>query len=229
MSGFEAQHDRECGGDDVAAYALGALTEEEARAFRRHLEECAVCRDELAAFESVIDVLPLSAQAQRAPASLRRRVLRDVANEQRRAAPRRSRFSPVLTGWLRPALVGAAVLAVVVVVALRAGSSTVAPPRVFHAAVAGGGTAELRVSGTANDLVVHHMAPPPRGKIYEVWVKHGDGAPSPTSALFSVTSGGDGRVDVPGNLKGVSLVMVTPEPLGGSQVPTHTPVLTVHL
>ncbi len=37
-------------GDDVAAYALGALEPAEAEAFVRHLESCAVCRDELDAF-----------------------------------------------------------------------------------------------------------------------------------------------------------------------------------
>ncbi|MGH2892675.1 MAG: zf-HC2 domain-containing protein, partial [Solirubrobacteraceae bacterium] len=43
---------RECG-DDVAAYALGALAAAEADAFLRHLDACAVCRDELASFEEV--------------------------------------------------------------------------------------------------------------------------------------------------------------------------------
>ena len=36
-------------GLDAAPYVLGALEPEEARAFVRHLERCAVCRDEVAA------------------------------------------------------------------------------------------------------------------------------------------------------------------------------------
>jgi hypothetical protein len=51
----------------------------------------------------------------------------------------------------------------------------------------------------------------------------------PTSALFSTTAAGSGTVDVPGNLHGVTLVMVTPEPAGGSKVPTHPPVLVAQL
>ena len=47
-------------GVDVAAYALGALDPAEAEAFRAHLRNCAVCRDELEAFEAVIDTLPLT-------------------------------------------------------------------------------------------------------------------------------------------------------------------------
>ena len=57
-------HDRECGGD-VAAYALGALDPAESDAFLRHLDACAVCRDELASFQEVVDALPMSAPAPR--------------------------------------------------------------------------------------------------------------------------------------------------------------------
>jgi hypothetical protein len=34
---------------------------------------------------------------------------------------------------------------------------------------------------------------------------------------------------VPGDLKGVSEVLVTPEPLGGSSVPTHAPVIIAQI
>ena len=46
-------------------------------------------------------------------------------------------------------------------------------------------------------------------------------------ALFSPTSAGNAVVEVPGNLKGVSSVLVTPEPMGGSPHPTHAPVISV--
>jgi hypothetical protein len=78
-------------------------------------------------------------------------------------------------------------------------------------------------------LVVHHFSPPPAGQIYEVWLKHANRAPSPTSALFSVTAKGDGDIDVPGNLHGVAQVMVTAEPAGGSRVPTHPAVILANL
>jgi anti-sigma-K factor RskA len=77
--------------------------------------------------------------------------------------------------------------------------------------------------------VVRRFAQPPAGKIYEVWLVHGKNPPSPTTALFSVTSAGNGVATVPGNLKGVSSVLVTPEPMGGSPHPTHTPVISVPL
>ena len=66
------------------------------------------------------------------------------------------------------------------------------------------------------------MPAPPPGRIYEVWLEHGTAAPQPTDALFSVTSPAAGSVGVPGDLHGVSKVLVTDEPLGGSLKPTRS-------
>jgi anti-sigma factor RsiW len=222
--------DRDCG-EDVAAYALGALDETEAQAFRAHLETCAVCQDELAAFKQVINVLPTSAPAYRASRKLRRRVMSAVAEESRNAAApvaaRRRRTLP------RPALAFAgalalAVAAVVVVVAV--GSSSSSNPRVISAQVTGTGSASLRVGQGHAELVVHRFQPPPAGQIYEVWLQRGKtGAAIPTKALFSVNDAGDADVDVPGDLHGVTQVMVTREPAGGTQKPTHPPVISAVL
>jgi anti-sigma-K factor RskA len=99
-------------------------------------------------------------------------------------------------------------------------------PRVVSARVMGSpGAAQLRVSHNHAELVVWHLPPPPAGRIYEVWLRRGSTAPAPTSALFSVTSGGAAKVDVPGDLRGVSQVLVTQEPAGGSRVSRHRPVI----
>jgi anti-sigma factor RsiW len=221
--------DRDCGGD-VAAYALGALDEAEAETFRAHLQACAVCQDELAAFEQVVNVLPGSAPAYRAPRRLRRRVMSAVAEEPRHGrapAPRRRALPrPVL------ALGGAFALAVAaVVVVIAVGSSGSSPtPRVVNAQVTGSGSASLRVSRDHAELVVHRFQAPPPGQIYEVWLQRGKtGAAVPTKALFSVNDAGDADVEVPGNLQGVTQVMVTREPAGGSPKPTHAPVISAVL
>jgi hypothetical protein len=86
-------------------------------------------------------------------------------------------------------------------------------------------TAALRKAGSHVQLQVTGMPAPALGRIYEVWLKDGSGPPAPTDALFSVTGQGDGTVGVPGDLKGVSKVMVTEEPAGGSLKPTHSPVI----
>ena len=86
-------------------------------------------------------------------------------------------------------------------------------------------TAELRKVGSHLQLVVEGMPAPPPGHIYEVWLERGTQAPEPTDALFSVTKTGAGSIGVPGDLRGVSDVLVTAEPLGGTLKPTRTPVI----
>jgi anti-sigma factor RsiW len=227
--------DRDCGGD-VAAYALGALEPAEADAFRSHLETCVVCRDELTAFQQVVDVLPMSVPAQRAPRSLRRRVLRAVENEprlapssERRVGRPGSRLGRLFVPRSGLAFGTALAIAAVAFVGVELASSSSSGSRVISAQVTGPGTAQLQLSGSHGELVVHHFSPPPAGQIYEVWLKRANRAPAPTSALFSVTAKGDGDIDVPGNLHGVAQVMVTPEPAGGSRVPTHPAVILANL
>jgi hypothetical protein len=91
------------------------------------------------------------------------------------------------------------------------------------------GSAQVRVTNGRAELIVEHFAPPPLGRIYEVWLKRGAAAPTPTPTLFSVTRAGHADVGVAGRLKGVTEVLVTPEPLGGSLVPTHAPVIVARL
>jgi anti-sigma-K factor RskA len=216
---------RDCGAD-AAAYALGALEPDEAERFKAHLEDCVICRDELSAFQQVAGALPMAAPQYRAPRGLRRRVLKQIHAEARAAttessrAPRASpRFRPAWAG----ALAGAVAVAVAVVIAVGSGGSNA---RVIASVV---GHAQLRVSGGHGELVVNHLPAPSPGHIYEVWLKTTNGAPQPTKALFSVTSRGAADVDVPGNLRGISTVMVTQEPAGGSTHPTSPAVIVAHL
>ena len=225
-----ADHEHDCGAD-VAAYALGALDAPEAAAFERHLDGCAICRDELTAFRAVVDVLPMSAPAMAAPRRVKRRVMAAVTNDGRPdPAPRRSRWPRIVIA--SPRLAGA--MACVLVAAIIAGALTLpggSPSvRVIDAQVIGQpGQAQLRLTGDRGELIVNHLAAPPAGHIYEVWLaRAGQKHPQPTNALFS-TRQGAGDVEVPGSLKGVNLVMVTPEPAGGSTVPTHAAIIQASL
>jgi anti-sigma-K factor RskA len=223
-------------GLDVAAYALGALDPSEAQEFAAHLKTCAMCREELADFQAVVAVLPMSVQAHAAPDGVRQRVLDTVREEAALRAPRPDPIRrPARWDWLitrRPALaLGAAmaVIAIAVVGGLALGGAT-SQTRVYKAQVTGSGaTAKVTVTDGRAELVVRHMPAPPQGKIYEVWLARAHGAPQPTSALFSVTRAGSGDVAVPGSLHGVRVVMVTPEPIGGSRVPTHAAVIRAQL
>ena len=228
-------NDRECGAD-AAAYALGALSEEEAAAFRRHLAECAVCHDELAAFSQVVDTLPTSAPQLDAPRTLRKRVMRAVRAEANANHSRRAR-GPVGPGAFRFAISRAGLAAGVAVAAAAAvagglvlSSGGSAPARVIQASVIGSpGNAQLRLAQGRAELIVTHFPPPPSGRIYEIWLERPGRRLMPTRALFSVTSRGAGDVGVPGALRGVSAVLVTQEPAGGSLTPTHAPVIVARL
>jgi anti-sigma-K factor RskA len=234
MTFGDSMHEKRDCGRDAAAYVLGALDSAEAEAFRDHLATCAVCRDEVNAFQEVADSLPLVAPPQPVPRGLKRRVMAEVRGDARasKTARRSFRLPSLLTAMPSPALaVTAVVLALAVVggaIALSS-SSGGSPARVYSASVVGPGNAKLRVSGGRGELILHGMPAPPGNDIYEVWLKRGQSPPSPTTALFSVTSDGSGTVVVPGKLSGGDQVLVTPEPPGGSSAPTHTPVIVARL
>jgi anti-sigma-K factor RskA len=215
------ENGRECG-ENAAAYVLGALEPAEAEAFRAHIDECAACRDEVAAYQSMTEALPATSGRYEVPRALRRRVMREVRATPKTAPARRAptaraptRFPLAWGGAL-----AAAVVAVVVAVALSSGGSS--PTRVIRASV---GSAQLQIAGGRGDLVVHRLPPLPAGRIYEMWVQRGNAAPTPTGTLFSTRANGSANVGVPGSLNGVSRVMVTQEPAGGTLAPTSAPVI----
>lgn len=217
-------------GQDAAAYVLGALEDEEAATFRQHMATCALCREEVAVLQLTADALPAAVPQLAAPRQIKRRVMsavREDAKSARRTARRRRLLAPS-----RPALaVGAAVAAAAVAVGgFELASGGRAGSRLIQASVtAPSASAVLRLSDGHGELVLRRMPAPSSGHIYEVWLKRAGRQPSPTNTLFSVTSRGSAAVDVPGNLKGVAEILVTPEPLGGSLVPTHSPVIVAQL
>ena len=57
--------------DSLGAWLLGALPEDEAAGFQRHLAECDVCRHDAAALRIAADALPASAEPRTPPAPSR--------------------------------------------------------------------------------------------------------------------------------------------------------------
>jgi len=73
--------------ETAALYALGALSQHEARAFEVHLREgCQACQDELLKFEATVNQLGLAAPAVEPPAYLRDLLMARIDRE-RQAAP----------------------------------------------------------------------------------------------------------------------------------------------
>lgn len=224
--------------EDAAAYALGAL--EEPEFYREHLETCAICQADVDELQLAVNILPATVPPARAPKALVERVLTTVRSEAQlldaagpqtertswRANRWRSRPTSLLTAGVALAAIAAAAIAIIV------GGGSSAGERVIPGRVRGSGpgaTAFLRERGGQAELVVSRIPQPALGKVYEVWLSRGSGSAQPTDALFSVTSQGNGSVDVPESLHGIKEVMVTSEPLGGSTHPTSPPLIRIAL
>jgi anti-sigma-K factor RskA len=226
--------------DSAAAYVLGALPDDECRGFEAHLATCEACRDEVRELGVAAAALPASALPLTPPPALKQRVMADVEREAallaaagpqadrppRRAAPRR-RFG--LAVPRAAALAGAAALAAGVLIGVVVDRAVDGGERTVRAEVdrsqAPRASAALEIRDGRATLVVRRMPAPPRGRVYQVWVKRPGRPPAPTSALFSPSRTGAATTAVPGSIEGVEQVLVTHEPLGGSRAPTRKPVL----
>jgi hypothetical protein len=180
----------------------------------------------VAAYERVTQDLPaVAGERYEVPGDLRKRVMREVrATPKVTPAPttvRAPRTWRPLIAW--GGAVAAVIVAVIVAVAV---SSSGSGTRTIEASA---GNAELRVTGDRADLIVHRLPHLPAGRIYEMWVTRGNGPPAPTGTLFSVNAVGRAAVGVPGSVSGVSAVLVTQEPAGGTLAPTSAPVIVARL
>ncbi len=225
--------------DDVAPWLLGAVADGEREAFERHLAACGRCREEVAALRPAVEALPLSAPPVVPPPELRDRIMGVVRSEAEllqaagegadRPERRERRRLPVF-GSLRPALAAAAAAAVVAAGAVGyvigntgsggAGERVVAAKVTFPAA-----RASVRTKDGQASLELANMPAPPRGRVYQVWLRRNGEMPRPTRALFVVRSG---AVVIPGGLHDADQVMVTAEPPGGSLLPTTKPVIVAN-
>jgi anti-sigma factor RsiW len=229
--------------EELAAYLLDALSEDEKRAFEAHLVTCEPCQARERWLRTSVEVLPSSVEQLEPPPALRERLLETVrseaadsvvtAPEVAPAAPRRQATSR--RRWTarlgRVALRPAAALATVLIVAAG----------VAGYAIRGGGggeTTTINAQGTpalpaARAAIVRtgdhgilrvENLPQRKGHVYEVWLARGRAKPIP-SALFQVNGAGSGTAGIPGGLDDATVVMVTLEPAGGSPQPTTKPVL----
>lgn len=230
--------------DDAASYLLRAMPDGEWEHYAAHLAICEVCSAKVAELGVVSDALLNAVPQLTAPPEIRDRVMSVVRAEAEllqaagatadRPAEHTSRRRfrlPALRAW--PATVLAtSLLALGIgggVLLAGGGESGPATRTIACASAPGGAKCEMQVVGDRVKLVVAGLQAPPEGRIYQVWVDRGEGtAPEPTEALFSVRKG-RASVLVPGDLTGVEQVLVTDEPVGGSEVPTRRPVIAARM
>jgi anti-sigma-K factor RskA len=219
----------------VAAYALGALPELDARVFERHLMGCERCQDELRRLTEAVEALPRSVTPHEPPASLKASIMEQVRAEAQTRPSRareRRRFS---LPRLRPAIAWAAAALLLAGVLLGYGVSQLGTDdsggRTLQAEVdvqrLPDASATLSVPEDDGNSVlrVEGLPEPGEDRIYQVWVQRDDEV-VPVS-IFDVDTTGAGAAAVPASLEGVTAVMVTRERRGGAEQPTEMPVLRV--
>jgi anti-sigma-K factor RskA len=192
--------------DLTAAYALAALSPDEAQAYERHLSQCAECREQLAELNEGAAALAFGTVAPAPPARLRASILDAAAAERTNVVPLLRRR------WVARGLAVATAAAACIVVGLAVSLSQSSQTQQRWAVrVLPNGKALLRVSG---------LAAAPRGKTYEAWVIPMERSPRP-AGLFP--GGKNTTVLLRGTVPRNAVVAVTVEPSGGSTQPTTKP------
>ena len=220
--------------DELAAYALGALETPETLEVERHVAGCDECREYLLWLDPAIDLLPLSVEPRRPPASLKRSIMGAVEGElkaERQQEKERRRAERGLWGTIwRPVTAG--VLSVVLVAGATVGwllrgdepESTTFQAESL-AQIGPEMEASLEVQGDEGTLHVVTLPGLGSNQDYQAWIQR-DGEMEPSST-FEVRE--DGEVPIKGSLEGADGVYITREPEGGSEVPTEPVLMGVEL
>ncbi len=221
--------------DEVAAYALGALDETEARQLEAHMDGCERCRSELRWLTPAVALLPESAERAEPSRRVRDSVMAEVRADARREQARRAaarggwlgRIHVGSFGWRPLAGLAALALAVVAIGGYEIGSSdpgaggTAPPLKLTDAGVA----AEMISEGDGGTLKLANVKQLPSDRVLEAWVQR-DGEIEAVPALFVPDREGQASTRI-ADMDGVEIVMVTSEPDGGSEAPTSDPILTM--
>jgi anti-sigma-K factor RskA len=217
--------------DQLAAYVLDALEDDERTAFEAHLSDCGPCRTELIAFRETAALLAYVAEAPAPPETLREGLLAEARRERpsQSVVVLRPRRALVATGLAAAAAVAAAIGLGVWAASLSDSldaEKTAASEAARAAAILADADAVRLPLGDAGEvvrsedgaavLVMRDLAAAPPGKDYEAWVIDG-GVPS-RAGLFE--GGGQEIVLLERSVPRGAIVAVTLEPDGGLDKPT---------
>ena len=214
-------------GDDLAAFALGALDPAEEASVRAHVERCDRGREELHWLQPAVDVLPASVPQVEPPRRLRRDLMKTVRED---ARAERGGWWSRRAGWVsmraRPAvavgamaLLGAGIAGYAVNEANQAEDDTIT--------LGGKASAVLERDGDEATLRVSGMDPLAGGDVYQVWYGE-DGGVEPGEA-FTVGEDGAAEADLGEIPTGTEKILVTKESEPGLPAPENDPLLSAPL
>jgi anti-sigma-K factor RskA len=221
--------------DQLAAYALNILDTPEAAQIEAHLVACATCREELQAYQEVIDLLALTLPTAAPPPSLKGKLLQKIDAEQKGAQP--ARWWRNWHGWYAKRPFWQPVLAVLVILLLisnwqlRQQLNDATTPANFGTVTLTGtevnttGILIISADGKHGTLVVQNLPQLPESEAYQLWlIKDGERT---SGGLFNVDEDGYRAMWVgsPDPLDSYQNFGVTIEPAAGSPSPTGNKVL----
>ncbi len=221
------------------AYALDALSADEADLFVRHLEQCQACRDEVRELREAAATMGATS-ATAPPAQLRSRVLA-AASRQAQLPPKVTRIEHARSRRWIPRLAGAAAAVVLVVtgtvVAVNQTRDTNEPPvaadsveQVFQAPdaksramrTANGGRLTVATSAEFGQMAVATKGLPKlTGRSYQMWAIRND-RPTSVGVIENLQAGKVMPMPAAG-----TTVAITIEPAGGSEEPTRRPIIVM--
>ena len=224
--------------EDLPAYALGALDEDERATVAAHLETCDQCPRDLAQFEEALyQAAAVGAVRAEPPQDLRGRIVlrhraADVSRGRDWGARARAWVARPVPLAVPLALAVLLVVSLVAIGTARRDADTyaralagVADGRVVALAPQKNAPAEARgalvIPRSGDPYVVLELSSPPTGKTWEVWVIRGQ---RPIPAGLS-GSGGLFTIVLTAAVSGGDVVAVTLEPAAGSSAPTSDPIL----
>ncbi len=178
-----------------------------------------------------MQLLPESVERVEPPGELRGRLMEQVRAEAASAqAPSRGRRRSI-GGWsLRPAVGLAALVLVVAAVAAYAIGSGSGDGGNTTTVVSGhspGVVAQMVRDGGSGTLHLTNLHQLPRDQVLQAWVQRGKQVES-AKTLFVPNPDGTASATID-DMNGVSTVMVTAEPRGGSVQPTSAPIVSVSI
>jgi anti-sigma factor RsiW len=229
--------------EDLAAYALGSLTDPDRTRVDAHLATCAACVTRLTEYQAIAAVLPSGLVPMAPPAetwaTIRAAVRATHPGAPRRGSVNRRRRWILALRWPIVASVAASLLLWNIalerdlaryaqgpqveklarrpgrLVILRGTGQPQASARIFAA-----------VDGSSGHMAISGLPALPSGRIYQLWFVLNN-RPAASAATFTVDAGGRAWVviTVPAPLEATRAIIVTEAASPGSAMPTTPPLL----
>jgi anti-sigma-K factor RskA len=232
--------------DNIPAYALGALSGEEASALKVHLQTCQACQAELTRYQQISDGLLTALPPRVPPLSIRKNLVARLKEKKSPAWPRAIwSFRQMALGLAALSLLATNLLAFVQIHELRQQHMQLAHEIEKQHTILGMLAANTEIHPVSGDgfsgnllldreknlayLLTWNLPPPPEGQVYQIWLIDPQGGEVDAGSFrpefdrpFTSAALSTSRTFV--EFVGIT---VTIEPAGGSESPTGEQILNL--